>query len=406
MHVVKPADRNAWEAVYTDHTGRRVRKSTGCTDKRSAMVRLKSIMAEVEEQRRADVTEAQRRASGVEEITLEAALGLYVSSLSTQGKASAYDSAGLMRKAIGKMEPRKPHPKRGIGSRLRPALYVEPKAVEQRWHLDGDMPFAKLTPRHLEELIQARRKEGMSATTIGHELKLLRAAARFCGGLSYAVPKIENWRLPKTVHKTRYLSAQEFAAVLKALEPSEKVNGMVAKHREEAKDLLVVLVMTGGRWSEIASLKWSRVNWDEETVTLWGNKTQKERAIPLPQRALEVLRRRWQAEGRHAVYVFPSRDGEGPRKSQCRPISDAIDRAGLNGEDSVRENGRATIHSLRHTYASWLLAGGADLSDVQDALGHTTLNMTRRYAHLSRAQSIKRLGVAMGNTLEQAGLAA
>jgi site-specific recombinase XerD len=91
-------------------------------------------------------------------------------------------------------------------------------------------------------------------------------------------------------------------------------------------------------------------------------------------------------------------DGK-PRVTGCRLIPEAMDRAGLNAPEIVREHGRATIHSLRHTYASWLLAGGADLADVQGALGHTTLAMTRRYAHLSKAQTINRLSVAMSKSV-------
>jgi site-specific recombinase XerD len=43
----------------------------------------------------------------------------------------------------------------------------------------------------------------------------------------------------------------------------------------------------------------------------------------------------------------------------------------------VAAHGKATIHSLRHTFASWLLQNGADLAEVQDTLGHTSMNMTR-----------------------------
>lgn len=65
---------------------------------------------------------------------------------------------------------------------------------------------------------------------------------------------------------------------------------------------------------------------------------------------------------------------------------------GLNEPDTVAKYGRATIHSLRHTFASWLIQNGADLGEVADALGHASLNMTRRYAHLSKGATVAKLG--------------
>ncbi len=414
MRIIKPADREHWQAIYNDHTGKRVRKSTGCTDKKAAMTRLKELMREVEVEKASAAQIAEKRAQGIEEITLGAALRLYVGSLDAQGKSWGYDAGNLMRKTLGQLQARKPHPK-SSPEKARRQIAAAEASLQQKWHLDPEMPLVSLTPRHLEQLVQERRREGMSAASIAHELKVLRSASRFAKGLNYETPSIDNWRLPKTATKTRYLSPQEFAAVVKELTPGPEVSGLVAKSRQEARDLLVVLVMTGGRWSEIAELTWARINWEDETIAIWGNKTQRERAVPIMPPAMEVLKRRFEErnageqEGedgavytkrRHNPYVFPSRDLESHRKSQCRPITEAIDRAGLNGAESVKANGRATVHSLRHTYASWLLANGADLSDVQDALGHTTLQMTRRYAHLSRAQSIKRLSTAMGRAVE------
>jgi site-specific recombinase XerD len=57
----------------------------------------------------------------------------------------------------------------------------------------------------------------------------------------------------------------------------------------------------------------------------------------------------------------------------------------------VAENGRATVHSLRHTFASLLLQNGGTLPEIQQAIGHTTLNMTRRYAHLETKASAAKL---------------
>jgi integrase len=155
------------------------------------------------------------------------------------------------------------------------------------------------------------------------------------------------------------------------------------------------LTLLGGRWSEVRTLTWSKVNLETGTVLVWGRKTKRERMVGIPEQLKDVLVRRRSealAAGNDSPYVFPGMDGEGPRR-KTEAISKAIERAGLNADpEVVKQHGRATIHSLRHTFASWLLQNGLDLAEVQDLLGHTSMNMTRRYAHLSKGKTAQRMG--------------
>jgi site-specific recombinase XerD len=68
---------------------------------------------------------------------------------------------------------------------------------------------------------------------------------------------------------------------------------------------------------------------------------------------------------------------------------------GLNRPDIVAAHGTATVHSLRHTFASWLLQNGADLSEVQHQLGHHSMQMTLRYAHLQQHKTAAKLGALL-----------
>jgi integrase len=84
-----------------------------------------------------------------------------------------------------------------------------------------------------------------------------------------------------------------------------------------------------------------------------------------------------------------------------------MNRCGFNSDPAVVDkHGEATVHSLRHTFASWLLQDGAGLSEVLDMLGHATHEMTRRYAHLEkavlavlRADRLNTLAQRLGHTL-------
>jgi site-specific recombinase XerD len=92
--------------------------------------------------------------------------------------------------------------------------------------------------------------------------------------------------------------------------------------------------------------------------------------------------------------VFPGWRGGEKLSSPSPAIREAMDRAGLNSDPETR---KATIHSLRHTFASWLVQNGADLSAVQDMLGHSSITVTRRYAHLEKAKTARLMGSILSN---------
>jgi integrase len=282
------------------------------------------------------------------------------------------------------------------------------------FHLDPDMLISELSTRHIAALSDARLSEGASAQTINHEIGTIRAAVRYAGKRGAELPQIaiqNQWDTLTVAMKTRYLSWAEWERLYNELDPDReihrnrrangkamkptKLTGAIRRQAQDAQDLMTALTMLGGRWSEVCSLTWTKVDLEAGTVLLWGRKTKRERMVGMPDQFREVLvRRRSEAPdtGPGRTYVFPGLDGEGPRRS-TEAIFKAIERAGLNADpEVVAQHGRATIHSLRHTFASWLLQRGLDLAEVQDLLGHTSMNMTRRYAHLSKGKTAQRMG--------------
>ena len=134
-------------------------------------------------------------------------------------------------------------------------------------------------------------------------------------------------------------------------------------------------------------------------MRLWGSKTQKERMVPLPEAAKAVLIRRKAEAKAGCPFIYPGRDGGARRAGSCQTILRAMEAVGLNRPDIVERHGRATVHSLRHTFATWARANGADLDEVQQALGHTTLQMTTRYAHLGQDAVNQKLARIMDATI-------
>ena len=148
--------------------------------------------------------------------------------------------------------------------------------------------------------------------------------------------------------------------------------------------LLEVMYATGLRVSEAAALTGSQIRLDEGFVTVMG-KGGKERVVPLGRRAKEAL----------AAYLATER----PRLVGPRPSPYVFVRAGgkpLSRQSIwklVRRRARAagvgqrvTPHTLRHTFATHLLGGGADLRVVQTLLGHADIGTTQIYTHVAPAR--------------------
>jgi integrase len=142
----------------------------------------------------------------------------------------------------------------------------------------------------------------------------------------------------------------------------------------ESLDLYLAVVLsigTGGRRMEILGLTWADVDLPAKTVTLSGQKTKYKRTVVLSDEAVELLRQR-QGIGRALVFPSPN-DPSRPVDLHSAWVT-ALRRAGIRD---------FRWHDMRHTCASYLVQGGASLAETAAVLGHRTLLMVSRYAHLS-----------------------
>lgn len=136
--------------------------------------------------------------------------------------------------------------------------------------------------------------------------------------------------------------------------------------------VVVLAISTGARRSEIMNLKWSDVDLDREWAELQDTKNGDRRGLPIKARALNLLRA-LRAEHYSDIWVFPNNENTAPfdiRRSWDKAKKDA------NVPDF-------RFHDLRHTCASYLIMDGASLGEIADAMGHKTLQMVKRYAHIS-----------------------
>lgn len=145
--------------------------------------------------------------------------------------------------------------------------------------------------------------------------------------------------------------------------------------------LVVVLALsTGARKGEILGMKWKDVDFTRKVVILHDTKNKERRVLPIAGHALKLMRDHQKVLRIDSPFVFPS--FENPKQPQ--DIRAAWESALVQAEiEDFR------FHDLRHSAASYLAMNGASLAEIAEVLGHKTLQMVKRYAHLSEAHTSK-----------------
>ena len=141
--------------------------------------------------------------------------------------------------------------------------------------------------------------------------------------------------------------------------------------------ILELLYSSGLRVSELVGLNWNQLDQDLGIVRVMG-KGRKERIVPVGAKAIEALKayleERGSVEGGNPLFIN-SMGGRLTARSVGRLIKKYSRHSGIFRKVSP--------HSLRHTFATHLLDAGADIREIQEMLGHSSLSTTQRYTHLS-----------------------
>lgn len=382
MHVFKRANSPYWQTSYRDPvTQAYVRQSSGKKTKAEAQEWLRKTIA-----KRTEL--AQDAPNGIRPITLKDALTLYLQAVQSHSKDHRAKVELMRRKTLG--EP----------------LATDDPDKPPRWAIDGSRLIHTLDSEDMEMLRLHRQREGNAAATICHELQNIRASCLYAMRMGRRGPvdmfnhsHRQPWRMPKIVVKTRYLSREEWGRLYAELSPSNisgPTSDAVKRHLQSNQDIAVALVCTGCRWGEIRRLQWKDVDLEKGLITVWGNKTGRERMVGIPTMLRTVLERRKAVVADMPnvgkLPVFPGvKLTEFRNPGSCAPILRAMNKLGFNDPETVRRHGKAVVHSLRHTFATWAVDDKADLGDVQAVLGHSTPAMTNKYAHRSKAAAAQRL---------------
>lgn len=282
------------------------------------------------------------------------------------------------------------------------------QAMQLGWWKDqiGEYALADVTPaliaEHRDHLANKATNRGGSTSPA--------TVVRYLAALSHAFTvAMKEWGWVEENPVLKVSKPKEPRGRVRFLSDDERKRLLAACQESRSRDLypaVVLALSTGARQQEILGLGWKDVDLERRVAVLHETKNGERRVLPLSGPALEILKGRAQeaiekekarrgseegeGESRPLVgLVFPSRKDRTQPASLRTAFEVALKRAGI--EDF-------RWHDLRHSAASYLAMNGASLAEIAEVLGHKTLAMVKRYAHLSEAHTasvVERMNAAI-----------
>jgi integrase/recombinase XerD len=246
-----------------------------------------------------------------------------------------------------------------------------------KWLGDQGERLDSTTPQRIQDYIFRLSALGLAPSSIARKLTAIKVFFRFLiiEGLIEHDPA-ESLEMPKLKRSLpQALSVEEVTRLLEA--PDQKDYRGV---RDRA--ILEVLYGAGLRCSELLNLKSSDLFLDQGFIRVLG-KGRKERLVPLGEpaqrsvRYYQILARPRFLKGRASPYLILNLRGQPlSRMGLWKILKGYVEKSGIGK--------RVTPHTLRHSFATHLLEGGADLRAIQEMLGHADISTTQVYTHLDR----------------------
>ena len=206
-----------------------------------------------------------------------------------------------------------------------------------------------------------RHEEARSPATVNRELTILSRVLALAvdAGHIGENPCRRVRRFKEDNARVRFLNDDEETRLMK------QIGG-----RELLRSVVIFALNTGLRRGEIFGLRWTEVDWSRNFIHVINTKTGKSRIVPLNDATRAVLRRQQEKSQSEFVFVSPR---TGARLRNLR-----------NGFGKACEDAKVFnfhFHDLRHTFASRLADAGVDAFTIAELMGHSTLEMTKRYTH-------------------------
>jgi|TARA_B100002003_G_C14056809_1_gene508876 integrase len=243
----------------------------------------------------------------------------------------------------------------------------------------GNCPLKKISTMYIEKWQTERLIVNKPATV-----------NRLLATLKHMFTKALEWEMvteetAQKIRRVRLLREDNKRLKFLTVEECQRLIGCCTPH---LKPIVVVALQTGMRKGEILNLMWEQVDLRHGLILLdTTTKNGERREIPINKTLREMFNK--MPHSIESIFVFTDLKTGEPYKEVKKGFKTALKKAGINN---------FRFHDLRHTFASHLVMAGIDLVTVKELLGHKSLSMTLRYAHLAPEHKVKALEV-LDNTL-------
>lgn len=236
----------------------------------------------------------------------------------------------------------------------------------------GPLPFKDIAPIHLEKIKASMARAGQAPRSIQYCLAVIRQVfndARRHGAWTGENP-VKNVRAPKVDNRRlRFLTRSEAQLLLDRLKAENRT----------AWEMALLSLHCGLRASEIFGLTWAAVDFEKGLLTIKNTKNNRSRYAYMTATVKDALLEK--EIGKPSDLIYPPVKG-GKTREAPGTFERIVGDLGLNeGHEDRRD--KLVFHSLRHTYASWLVQSGVSIYEVKERLGHKSIGMTERYSHLA-----------------------
>ena len=243
----------------------------------------------------------------------------------------------------------------------------------------GKYTLADITP----PIIGEYRDKLAKVTTNRGALRSPSTVVRYLAALSHAFTvAVNEWQWLDNSPMRKVTKPKEPRGRVRFLSDEERMRLLTACKESDSPYLYITVVLalsTGGRRMEILGLHWQDIDLTRGIITLHETKNGERRALALTGHALELMKAHAKIRHVNCDLVFPGKNRKAPVDVRT-PWENALKRAEITD---------FKWHDLRHSCASYLAMNGASLAEIAEILGHKTLQMVKRYAHLSDAHVSK-----------------
>lgn len=270
---------------------------------------------------------------------------------------------------------------------VKQVLPQKPKCIKDqsgqlKWWKEaiGKFSLAEITPALVAEY-REKISEGITQRGTRRNPSTIN---RYLAALSHLFTiSVKEWGWTEENPLQKVTKMKEPRGRVRFLSDDERERLLAAAKESPSKYLYLIIVLclsTGARKMEILGLTWDSVDLQRGIITLHQTKNGERRILPVAGHALDLMREHSKIRRIDTNLVFPSSHNPKQPIDIRTPFETALKRAEIND---------FRFHDLRHSAASYLAMNGASLAEIAEVLGHKTLQMVKRYAHLSDAHMMK-----------------